>query len=99
MARARLLSGHSRPVGRAPPLGRKQADRSPQRHNSQVGVESDPPRPGGTYKYEWLESTWAGCKHVLGVWLGEGGEGAKYWLSVLTEIRNRGLKRRADRVL
>ena len=40
-----------------------------------------------------------GRKHVLGVWLGDGGEGAKYWLSVLTEIRNRGLKRRADRVL
>ena len=48
---------------------------------------------------EWLEWTWTGCKHVLGVWLGDGGEGAKYWLSVLTEIRNRGLKRRADRVL
>ena len=47
----------------------------------------------------WLVWTWTGCKHVLGVWLGEGGEGAKYWLSVLTEIRNRGLKRRADRVL
>ena len=33
-----------------------------------------------------------GRKHVLGVWLGEGGEGAKYWLAVLTEIRNRGLE-------
>ena len=33
-----------------------------------------------------------GRKHVLGVWLGDGGEGAKYWLSVLTEIRNRGLE-------
>ena len=32
-----------------------------------------------------------GRKHVLGVWLGQGGEGAKYWLSVLTEIRNPGL--------
>ena len=32
-----------------------------------------------------------GRKHVLGVWLGHGGEGAKYWLSVLTEIRNPGL--------
>ena len=31
-----------------------------------------------------------GRKHVLGVWLGDGGEGAKFWLSVLTEIRNRG---------
>jgi len=32
-----------------------------------------------------------GRKHVLGVWLGDGGEGAKFWLSVLTEIRNRGV--------
>jgi putative transposase len=32
-----------------------------------------------------------GCKHVLGLWLGKGDEGAKYWLSVLTEIRNRGV--------
>jgi putative transposase len=32
-----------------------------------------------------------GRKHILGVWLGDGGEGAKFWLSVLTEIRNRGL--------
>lgn len=31
-----------------------------------------------------------GRKHVLGVWLGDGDEGAKFWLSVLTEIRNRG---------
>lgn len=33
-----------------------------------------------------------GRKHVLGVWLGVGGEGAKYWLAVLTELANRGLK-------
>jgi len=32
-----------------------------------------------------------GRKHVLGVWLGDGGEGAKFWLAVLTEIRARGL--------
>jgi putative transposase len=32
-----------------------------------------------------------GRKHVLGVWLGDGGEGAKYWLSVLTEVKNRGV--------
>jgi putative transposase len=32
-----------------------------------------------------------GRKHVLGLWLGKGDEGAKYWLSVLTEIRNRGV--------
>src|SRR5215207_531552 len=32
-----------------------------------------------------------GRKHVFGVWLGDGGEGAKFWLSVLTEIRHRGV--------
>lgn len=33
-----------------------------------------------------------GRKHVLGVWLGDGGEGAKYWLSVLTELKFRGVE-------
>ena len=32
-----------------------------------------------------------GCKHVLGLWLGNGDEGAKFWLGVLTELRNRGV--------
>ena len=32
-----------------------------------------------------------GHKHVLGVWLGDGGEGAKFWLSILSEIKNRGV--------
>jgi transposase-like protein len=33
-----------------------------------------------------------GRKHVLGLWIGDSnGEGAKFWLSVLTEIRNRGV--------
>lgn len=32
-----------------------------------------------------------GAKHVLGLWLGVGDEGSKYWLSVLTELRNRGV--------
>lgn len=31
-----------------------------------------------------------GRKRVLGICLGDGDEGAKYWLAVLTEIRNRG---------
>lgn len=32
-----------------------------------------------------------GRKHVLGIWIGDTeGEGAKFWLSVLTELRNRG---------
>lgn len=32
-----------------------------------------------------------GFKHVLGIWL-QDSEGAKFWLSVFTELRNRGLK-------
>ncbi|MBW3576364.1 MAG: IS256 family transposase [Actinobacteria bacterium] len=33
-----------------------------------------------------------GRKHVLGLWLGDGGEGAKFWLGVATELSNRGVK-------
>jgi putative transposase len=32
-----------------------------------------------------------GQKHILGLWLGKGDEGAKFWLGVLTELKNRGL--------
>jgi putative transposase len=32
-----------------------------------------------------------GYKHVLGIWI-QSAEGAKFWMSVLTELRNRGLK-------
>jgi putative transposase len=34
----------------------------------------------------------AGDKDVLGLWAGTGGEGAKFWMSVLTDIRNRGTR-------
>ena len=33
----------------------------------------------------------AGEKDVLGLWAGTGGEGAKFWLSVLTDLKNRGI--------
>jgi len=33
-----------------------------------------------------------GEKDVLGLWAGIGGEGAKFWMSVLTDIKNRGVK-------
>ena len=32
-----------------------------------------------------------GAKHVLGLWIGKDGEGAKYWMNVLAELRNRGV--------
>jgi transposase-like protein len=31
-----------------------------------------------------------GKRDILGIWASNGGEGAKYWLQVLTEIKNRG---------
>jgi transposase-like protein len=31
-----------------------------------------------------------GERDILGLWAGDGGEGAKFWLQVLTEIKNRG---------
>jgi transposase-like protein len=33
-----------------------------------------------------------GERDILGLWAGTGGEGAKFWMSVLTDIRNRGVK-------
>lgn len=32
-----------------------------------------------------------GRKQVLGLWLGSGDEGSKFWLAVLTELKNRGV--------
>jgi putative transposase len=34
--------------------------------------------------------TCAGERDILGLWAGDDGEGAKFWLAVLTEIKNRG---------
>ncbi len=34
----------------------------------------------------------AGERDILGLWAGSGGEGAKFWMSVLTDLRNRGLR-------
>ena len=32
-----------------------------------------------------------GERDILGLWAGDGGEGAKFWLGVLTELKNRGV--------
>jgi putative transposase len=42
--------------------------------------------------YAAIGVTLAGEKDILGLWAGTGGEGAKFWLSVLTDLRNRGVK-------
>ncbi|WP_420706270.1 IS256 family transposase [Streptomyces sp. NRRL B-24484] len=42
--------------------------------------------------YIALAVTVDGTRDILGLWAGDGGEGAKYWLQVLTEIKNRGVE-------
>jgi putative transposase len=41
--------------------------------------------------YVALGVTCDGERDILGLWAGDGGEGAKYWHHVLTEIKNRGV--------
>jgi transposase-like protein len=41
--------------------------------------------------YVALAVTVDGHRDILGLWAGDGGEGAKYWLQVLTELKNRGV--------
>ncbi len=42
--------------------------------------------------YAAIGVTLAGEKDVLGLWAGQGGEGAEFWMSVLTDLRNRGIR-------
>ncbi|MFJ4651024.1 IS256 family transposase [Nocardia sp. NPDC088792] len=41
--------------------------------------------------YVVIGVTTAGERDILGLWAGDGGEGAKFWLQVLTELKNRGV--------
>ncbi len=41
--------------------------------------------------YAAIGVTVEGKRDILGIWASAGGEGAKFWLGVLTEIRNRGV--------
>jgi transposase-like protein len=42
--------------------------------------------------YAAIGVTLGGERDILGLWAGSGGEGAKFWMSVLTDLRNRGVK-------
>jgi transposase-like protein len=42
--------------------------------------------------YAAIGVTLGGERDVLGLWAGTGGEGAKFWMSVLTDLRNHGVK-------
>ncbi|MFD5869497.1 MULTISPECIES: IS256 family transposase [Actinomycetes] len=41
--------------------------------------------------YVVMAVTVEGTRDILGIWAGDGGEGAKYWLQVFTELKNRGV--------
>ena len=41
--------------------------------------------------YVAIGVTVEGCRDILGLWAGDGGEGAKMWQATLTEIKNRGV--------
>ena len=42
--------------------------------------------------YAAIGVTVDGHKDVLGLWTGTGGEGAKFWMSVLIDMKNRGVR-------
>src|ERR671912_573502 len=42
--------------------------------------------------YAAIGVTLDGERDILGLWAGSGGEGAKFWMSVLTDLRNRGMR-------
>lgn len=41
--------------------------------------------------YVVMGVTTAGEREILGIWAGDGGEGARFWLQVFTELKNRGV--------
>lgn len=45
-----------------------------------------------TAVYTALSINLEGHKDILGHWVGEGGEGANFWLKVVTELKNRGIQ-------
>ncbi len=68
-------------------VDRRDRDQSPRRPGREPSrVRGDRREPHGEHD-------------VLGLWLGPTGGGAKQWATMLTELRNRGLTGRVDRVL
>jgi putative transposase len=72
----------NRPLEEVYPVMYLDAVRVKVRHNSTVINKA---------VYLALGITWDGAKEVLGMWIAET-EGAKFWLQVVTELKNRGVK-------
>lgn len=71
----------NRPLEEAYPIIYLDAVRVKVRHNSTVINKA---------VYLAIGITWDGAKEVLGMWIAET-EGAKFWLQVVTELKNRGV--------
>ena len=52
------------------------------------GTDRSPIRP----LYAAIGATLDGERDILGLWAATGGEGAVFWISALTEMRNRGVR-------
>src|SRR5512145_2044347 len=72
----------NRPLEEVYPIMYLDAVRVKVRHNSTVVNKA---------VYLAIGITWDGAKEVLGMWIAET-EGAKFWLQVVTELKNRGVK-------
>lgn len=42
--------------------------------------------------YVVMGVTTNGEREILGIWAGDGGEGARFWLQVFSELKNRGVE-------
>ena len=42
--------------------------------------------------YVVMGVTTSGEREILGIWAGDGGEGARFWLQVFSELKNRGVE-------
>ncbi len=73
-------------VGRRRPLGAF----TPSSTDAILQAAAGGPR-GHTAVYNVLGVDMEGHRDILGHWLGDGGEGANFWLSVLTDLQNRGV--------
>ena len=84
------------PRRRSTSLGRRTAetDRPKDRHRAAVRPHVVKVRDGQVANrpvYAAIGVTVDGRKDVLGLWIGTGGEGAKFWMSVLVDLKNRGV--------
>ena len=92
------LQGHHLPDHRQGPRGDDRvAEPAPRLRSTRCCSSTRSTSRSATARSATGRSTWpsgspsTGTATSSGIWAGDGGEGAKYWLQVLTEIKNRGV--------